>query len=786
MRTLLRNLLSILRKYRMATLLNIAGLSVAFAAFIVILIQINYERSFDTSYPTANRLFRIELTKATDIFSYVLPRALIEDVISSSPNIETGSLLSYSFPVYITTYKNGERIGFREPVKSCHPDFLKVFGFSLTEGDSDCLNDPEKVIIPQSLAKKLFGNEPAVGKALHLEENLYTKENVDFTIGAVYRDLPNNSQIENVIFTAIAPRNSRENAYGASMYLGYLLLDDPTMATAVAENFNKHFDFKLIDNTEEAIKLTPVTDIYYLNDRQDGTFVKSGNRETTLILLCIAILIIVIAIINFTNFSTALTPVRIKSINTQKVLGSSDTFLRRILTIEAIIISTVSWLISLLVILFLNATGALPFLEADLNLSANIPIVLVSVMVALITGIIAGLYPAWYMVSFPPALVLKGSFGLSASGRKMRTTLIGIQFVVSIMLIIGAGFIWLQNTYMKNYSLGFDKDQIAIVELSGDIYEKHHDTYANRLKEFAGIEDVAFSLEKVASFDTYNTTSVEYKNTVASYFLIMGSYNLLDVLGIPVEEGRNFTKSDELSEQTLYIFNKTAHLNQDMELGDMFGSWLPGRIVGFSDNVKLTSLRQGDNNIAFVLTEARYPYTHSYIRMKAGTDVHALVSHIRKTLNEIDPAYPFDVEFYDTVFDQLYRNEVNLRSIITLFSLIAIIISLVGVFGLVVFETQYRRKEIAVRKVHGSTIRQILSRLNQHYVYIVCICFVLAAPVAYYLTQKWLEGFAYKVPVYWWLYVIAFLIVLLITIATVTFQSWRAAMANPVDSLKSE
>lgn len=785
MRTLLRNLLSVLRKYRMATLLNIAGLSVAFAAFIVILIQINYERNFDTSYPTSDRIFRIELTKANGFFSYTLSRAFIEDVISSSPNIESGSLLSFSLPVYITTYKDGEKTGFREPVVSCHPDFVKVFDFSLIEGDRGSLNNPDKVIIPQSLAKKLFGNESAIGKALHLEQNLYTKDNVDFTIGAVYRDLPENSQLNNVIYTAIDPQKNRDN-YLSSMFIGYLLLDDPSMATAIADNFNNNFDFKLIDEPEEAIKLTPVTDIYYLNNSQDGTLVKSGNSETTLILLCIAILIIVIAIINFTNFSTALTPVRIKSINTQKVLGSSDTFLRRILTIEAIIISTVSWLISLLIILLLNTTGALPFLEANLSLSANIPIVLVSGMVALITGIIAGLYPAWYMVSFPPALVLKGSFGLSASGRKMRTTLIGIQFVVSIMLIIGAGFIWLQNTYMKNYSLGFDKDQIAIVELSGNIYEKHHDTYANRLKEFAGIEDVAFSLEKVASFDIYNTASIEYKNAFASYLLIMGSYNLLDVLGIPIEEGRNFTKSDELSEQTLYIFNKTAHLNQDMELGDMFCNWRQGRIVGFCDNVKLTSLRQVDNNIAFVLTNSPYPYNFSYIRMKAGTDVHALVSHIRKTLNDIDPAYPFDVEFYDTVFDQLYRNEVNLRSIITLFSLIAIIISLVGVFGLVVFETQYRRKEIAVRKVHGSTIRQILSRLNRHYVYIVCICFVLAAPVAYYMTQKWLEGFAYKVPVYWWLYAIAFLIVLLITIATVTFQSWRAAMANPVDSLKSE
>ena len=172
--------------------------------------------------------------------------------------------------------------------------------------------------------------------------------------------------------------------------------------------------------------------------------------------------------------------------------------------------------------------------------------------------------------------------------------------------------------------------------------------------------------------------------------------------------------------------------------------------------------------------------------MKAGTDVHAAVSHIRKTLKEIDPVFPFEIEFYDTLYNNLYQGEVNLRSIITVFSLIAIMISLVGVFGLVVFETQYRRKEIAVRKVHGSTISEILRRLNQHYVYIVCICFVLASPIAYYVIQKWQQGFAYKAPVYWWIYAIAFMVVFLITIATVTFQSWRAATANPIDSLKRE
>lgn len=223
-----------------------------------------------------------------------------------------------------------------------------------------------------------------------------------------------------------------------------------------------------------------------------------------------------------------------------------------------------------------------------------------------------------------------------------------------------------------------------------------------------------------------------------------------------------------------------------MEQGDILQSWIPGRIIGFTGNVKFTSLRNGENNIAFVVSKMPYPMSVSYIRLKAGSDVHAAVNHIRKTLADLDPAYPFDVQFYDTIFNHLYHKEENLRSLITVFSLLAIIISLVGVFNLVVFDTQYRRKEIGLRKVHGATIGEVLKMLNSSYIYIVLICFVLAVPVGYYGINKWLESFAYKTPMFWWVYPLALLIVLTITVGTVTYQSWQAANANPVDSLKSE
>ncbi len=558
------------------------------------------------------------------------------------------------------------------------------------------------------------------------------------------------------------------------------------MADEVADNFNRHFDFKKIYHEGEQIRLVPLTDIYYMNETQDGGTFRSGNKEVTALLFGIALLIVIVAAINFTNFSTSLTPLRIKSINTQKVLGSSDTLLRRSLLIEAALISFIAWLVSLVIVWGLDWAEALPFIEADLSLVSNLPIVFLCGIVALVIGWLAGIYPAYYITSFPPALVLKGSFGLSPSGRKLRTTLICVQFVVSIVLIIGACFVQIQNSYMRNFSLGFDKDQVAIVELNETMYDKHHDTYVNRLKENPGIEDVAFAMEKVGSKDGYNTNSGSYKGKDFQYFIIIASSNFLRVMGIPVIEGRDFSKADELSDHTSYIFNRTAMEGLDMQVGDAFDSYSPGHLIGFSDDVKFTSLRGGEDNIAFLVGNFGYSLPISYIRLKAGSDIHAVVGHIQETMRELDPSYPFNIEFYDEIFNHLYRKEENLRDLVTVFSLLAIIISLVGVFGLVVFETQYRRKEIGIRKVHGATVGEILLMFNKAYLRIVGICFVIAAPIAWQGVRMWLEGFAYKTPLHWWVFLIALLIVTVITLLTVSFQNWKAANENPVNSIKSE
>lgn len=787
MGTLVRNFLNTLRRFKLATSLNIASLAVAFAAFLVIMMQIDYERTFDRCYSTSDRIYRVDrMREANDYFGPVVPRAFFNAVAASSPHVEASSLLSlFSSPVYFMTVgEAAEQRGFREVMMFCYPDFVRIFDFQKVDGDLSCLSDPEKVIIPESMARRMFGNEQAVGQQINVEDNLPYKGNLSsFTVGAVYKDLPANTQLENVIYTAM-DKVGENDWYGQSS-LGYILLNSPESKEIVEDSFNKTFDFGQHGCPEKGahLKLTPLADIYYLPN-QITDFCKVGNPDIIKILLLIALLVMIVAGINFTNFSTSLAPMRIKSINTQKILGSSTAGLRLALVGEAIGISLLACLFSLAIVGVLNHLQILSFVEADTSLLHHTGLILLMVGISVVVGLIAGLYPSWYMTSFPPALVLKGSFGLSATGRKLRTVLIGFQYIVSIGLIIGASFIQLQNNYMRSLNLGFDKDQIAIVELSRQTYKQSKDVYASKLKAYPGIEDVAFSANIVGGSDTYSMNSQQYKGKEFYTYYIPVSRNFLKVMGFPITGGRDFNETDELRSDsvTTYIYSRSVQEKMDMAPGEYLdgGSY----IAGFMGDVKLVSLRQNNFDMAFIMNGQTLPI--SYIRLKAGTNVEEAVEHIRQTVADIDPAYPFDIRFYDKVYDQLYQKEQYLKRMITLFSLLAIIISIVGVFGLVIFETQYRRKEIGIRKVHGATVGEILVMFNKVYLRIVLICFVIAAPIAWYGVYLWLENFAYRTPIYWWTFLIALFVVMAITFLTVTFQNWRAANENPVNSIKSE
>ena len=792
MNTVLKNFIHTLRCFRLASFLNIAGLSVAFAAFLVIMIQIRYDQTFDAMHPHADRIFRMDMPRYLegDKFGAVLTRGFIDKVITSSPHIEAGSLLclgGFGYKTYVTVGEKLTQRGFKESIVTCYPDIVKVFGFSMVEGDPNCLISPEKILIPESMAHRMFGNEPAVGQIVQAEEPIWTKSDMHvFTVGGVYKDFPENTQLDNVIYAAID--KSSENDWDSMSFLGYVLLDSPSSKAEVEETVNSLIDYQAYHKPEATrLKLVPLADIYYMPN-QLTDLVKTGNPNTARLLLLIAVLVIVIACINFVNFSTAMAPIRMKSINTRKVLGNSVGGLRMELVAEAIGMSLLACFFALALVCFLDKMQVFSFMTANVDVLSHMPLAILLLVLSILLGIISGLYPSWYMTSFPPALVLKGNFGLSSSGRKLRTALIGFQYIVSIGLIVSALFIQLQNKYMLTYDTGFNKDRIAVVNIGAKLYKDSKDVYAQRLKEYPGIEDVAYSSQEVGRTDTYSMYNITYKEQSYNPNVIWVSWNFLDLMGIPVIMGRNFRESDARNDSTsYYVCNMRIYDALNMAPGDMFDASGRGAeyINGFINNIKLSSLRHGEDDVAFILnSSSQLPY--SYIRIRQGVNIPEAVEHIRQTVASIDPAYPFHLEFYDTILDQLYHKEESLNKMVSTFGLLAIILSIVGVFGLVIFETQYRRKEIGVRKVFGATVTEILLMFNKVYIRIIVVCFIIASPVAFYLVSKWLETFHYRTPIHWWVFALAFIIVTIITLFTVSFQNWRAANANPVDSIKSE
>lgn len=790
MKTILRNFVSVLRRFKMATLLNVLGLSIAFTAFMVILMQVNYDYRFDSCQPEANTIFRMDFQYSEGMGS-VISRPFARAFTESSPHVKAGMIMtSWNSKQFYCVEHNGERQNYQDPVTSVTSGVTRVFHFDMVEGDETALDQPNTAIIPESIARRLFGNTPARGKQLM---NVETGNTV-YTISGVFKDFPRNSSMQNVIYGQISPKENY-NAYGNQNYHFFFRLDDPAHAEDVKENFKKNFDATLQfgkefnwENGGVDLRLTPLPELHFLTNSSYDSMPKA-SRQTMHVLFAIAFIILLIAGINFTNFSTALTPMRIKSINTQKVLGSPDSVLRMSLMAEAVIVSLVAYLISLGLLHIADKTFVASLVDADMAFSVQSEIIVATGIIAMIVGVLAGAYPAYYITSFPPALVLKGSFGLSPKGRVLRSTLVSIQFVASFILIIGAMFMYLQNRYMNNTPLGYDKDELIVVGLNNKI-NKNLDLLKNELKTFSGIEDMACAEQVLSSNDYYMGWGREYKDRDINFQCIPVTPDFLRTMGIEVTDGRDFRAEDDLKDNGCYIFNEKARQQYELGLEEKING---DEIIGFIPDVKFASFRQEVSPMAFYVwgkyrwgAEDNKYYGACYVRVKAGSDLREAMQHVKASLAKIDAVYPFKVSFYDEILQRTYEKELKITNLITLFSVIAIFISIVGVFGLVVFESEYRRREVAVRKVLGSSTSEILIMFNRGYLMILAVCFLLAAPVGFYGVYRWLENFAYRTPIYWWVFLVSFVIVSVITFITVTFQNWHVANSNPVDSMKSE
>lgn len=795
MKLMIRNLLYLFKRFKTAVVLNLFGLTIAFAAFLLIVMQVDYEMNYDAMHSKSGRTFRLEANHGEFEHNAIHCLMFSDAFVNSSAHITD---YSYRYPFYggerycqiDEVDDQGEAKVFKENFQLCLPNISDVFDFHMKEGSVECLSIPGSVLIPESVAKRLFDKQSAIGKRIRMSgsSGWQPVSTTILTIGGVYKDFPGNTTVQNRIYVPMDQLDLLKSSW--QMYANeiYVTLDDPLNKEEVLDHFNKTFDFaksQMGSAQEIALRLTPLKEVYYTHDTTFD-FNPKGHRETNYVLLGIAFLILFIAGINFTNLTTSLIPLRLKTINTHRVLGCSIYKLQAISLIESIVICLISYILALFIVNDLSYTPIANWVDADIRLSQYKGLILLTALIAILTGCLAGLYPAIRSTSYAPALVLKGSFGLSPKGKKVRVALIGFQYTVSIALIIVTLFMGLQNHFMtSSEQLGFNKDQVAIVNLTPEIYAKHKPQYIQKLKDYPGIENVAFSVYELSKED--DMIDLEYarhEDKDVFFKVFYASENFLSVMDIQVEEGRDFTREDLNKAQSDYIINPAAERDFHLHPGDRFND---RTVLGVSKDFRFNSCRIASSPFVFALNnDIPNPKLVSYIRFNSKTNLQEAVAHVRETLKEIDPTFPFEISFYNTILNNLYQKEQTLGKLISLFGIMAILISIVGVFGLVLFETQYRRKEIGIRKINGATTGQILLMFNKTYIRIVSVCFIISIPIAWMGTQQWLENFAYKTPLHLWVFIVAFLIILSVTIGTVTFRNWQAANENPVNSVKSE
>ena len=785
-----------LRRYKVSSVLNILGLSIAFVSAFIILVQVNYDFSYNKSFPDADRVYRLEMKgvwgedKTWSVYINNLYGHLIGENDDNVESFTSMNLFSWDAP--LTVYDFG---GSDEPqtlvVKATTgmPNAPQVIGFNLVAGDFERLKEPGAVLLSESFAAK---HNLTVDNAIKLGEDL------SLTVVGIFKDFPRNCDLYKLeIFLGEEADLSNSTEWGYTYY--YKLFSAEQQDLFIDNIYRKFYEkIREPDDTfdiealraESPIRLTALEDTYFaVNAVAPGT--KIGNRTTTMTLLTIAVLIIVIAFVNFINFFMAMVPRRIRRVNTEKIFGCPTWRLRMSFVLEAMGLVTLALLLAAYLV-YMIAPELTGLISTSAELADNPMIALLIVVAGLVLAIISSIYPAYYITSMPAAFVIKGSFGNGTSGRRLRYALLCLQFVISIALITCSLFVKLQHTYMMKYDMGFSKEHLLTTNLPVSINKElsTRETFEGMLKENPMIADVTFANGEIVQQSRMGWGR-GFKGEQINFQCYPVAHDFLQFMGIKLTEGRDFMLDDERADG-VFIFNESARKEFGLVLGDkVSGHNDEVPVVGFCEDFQFRPLQYGVSPFAFYVFGANgwRGYEHLYVRTTPHADLEVVRQYIVDCIVKMDASAKADeivINGFDKELGTEYKSEKKLTTLVTIFSLLSIIISLLGVFGLVYFETQYRRREIAVRRVHGAKIAQILGMFVGQYARMVLVAFLFAVPVSYLIMQRWLQGYAYHIPLYWWVFALALLIVLAVTSAIVLARSWRAAKENPVEALYKE
>ena len=807
----IRNFLTLLRRYTTSSVLNIVGMAVAFAAVYLIAVQVNFDLSYNRVIKNSERIYRLEYPgwdNEMNRWDIWWNRQYPDKLAAICPEVEAaGSIGVMPHSRYQDEYsikRNATIENFTISVAGAEPEGLAVFPFEMLAGRLEDLKTEDDLIISESTAKRF---NLSVGDGLYYGRG--AQNGAIRTVVAIYKDFPKPSSLSMPMgYVLLEPQEqTSENDWQDTYYIRLQKGTDveeieQRMAQFVVDEGRKNGlseeELKL-EMARVTPRLTPINELYFIDDAPVEGY--RGSRTTTYTLIAIAVLILVISFINFVNFFFALIPSRIRVVNNYKIFGAPTAKLRLNFLFETVGLILVSLFGAAVIVVLFADTPLKEYISTSVAIDENWLLAGAIALGVILFGVVVSIYPAWYITKFSPAFVIKGDFSASKSGRILRYTLVGMQYTISIALIICSIFVYRQHQYMLSCNMGFDRENLLSVEVPWEAvnpdvegyqldYTKR-DILLDRLTQNPQIKGVAFGdIQLVSNAEGAWSRPLDGGDPVS--FMIHGvSWNFLKVMGIEIVEGRDFLPSDEDTDTGAMIFNQTSVEKYGLTLE----SKIPGHvhslyanIVGFCKDFNFKSANWNIEPFAFIV-HGHYGWSmprHTYIRTVAGADIAEVRKFVFDTLMEIAPnADPekIKIQFFEQELELLYQVEDKLSTLVTLFSFLSIVISIIGVFGLVLFETQYRRREIGIRRVHGASVGEILSLFNRKYLYIVAACSAVAIPVSYYIIDQWMQQYVYRTPMSWWVYALAVAIILVITVATVTLRSFKAATENPTESI---
>ena len=782
--------MKVFRKTGVSTLINILGMSVAFAAAMILMVQVKWDSTYDKNFEGHEKVFRMENNWMDDGLFYTgISRPIIELIRTVSPNLEAvGTLQEGGQQVF---YKEGDKkSAITIPYAQIDSSMLSVFPFEWVEGSAKEFTTRGTAILNEAFAQMIFGEESAVGKLL------LTGDSDQYRIIGVFKNTPRNYSMHYGIIANMGDWFLHEgNEWSFSAYLklynpAQVRETESAILDALAPDLFEGSSDEEIAKYRKGFRLSNLHDAHFERDVLE--IFSSCNRSITIYLIESASRMSLFDTINFINFAFAEIPFRIKSINTRKVLGEGRGSLIGRQIVNAGIIALVAFALACLIVHVVSGTSWASYVSDSIALKDNTGILAITLGVALLSAVAAGIAPALYSTSQPAALVLKGSYGTSVRGRSLRNALVALQFILSFVFILMALYVNVQTKFMANKDMGFPQENILQV-WCGYYAGGAHNAVHDKLLQNPSIVDVTFSDNLIVSDQKmgWGRTGDDGKQVFMEVLPVTDDF--VRFFGLQIVEGRDFQESDNQSETGCFIANETFIQSfPQYHVGSLVGGHVDNtEIVGIVKDFNFKSLKHPMGPLVLLnwgKTQWRN-FSVMYVKTAPGADFKEVSDYIKETVCAFDPSREPDqvaVRHLDEWIENMYQSEQSLGKLITIASFVALLIAIIGIIGLVFFETQFLKKEIAVRRVNGATVGSILQMINKKYLVMAGSSFVIAAPIAYYLMTAWRKGFAYQAPVPVWIFLVALIAVAAITLAVVTLQSWRAANANPVESLKNE